>query len=164
MLCQQLPPPPPDIEPGLPGDLPPDATTRERYDTILAEPVCAGCHTPAHLVGYGLENYDLLGQWQDQEHGKPVDVSGEIFAELAPDAAGPFSGGAELMQRLAASRSVHDCVTRKTYMYALGRMLGEPDACALEALQGPFFAGGGHIEDMLTAIVVSDGFRHRLAP
>ncbi len=164
LLCQQLPPPPPDIELVPPGELPPDATTRERYDTILADPSCAGCHIPAHRVGYGLENYDLLGKWQDQEHGHQVDVSGELVAELGTDASGPFSGSAELMQRLAASRSVHDCVTRKAYMYALGRMLGDADTCALTALQGPFFASGGHIKDMLVAIIVSDGFRHRLAP
>jgi hypothetical protein len=159
-LCFQLPPPPPDID-ITPPDLPPDATTRERYDTILAEPACAGCHIPAHNIGYGLEHHDILGAWQDQENGHPIDASGEILPELMSDPAGPFDGAAELMQRLAASHFVHDCVARKFYLTALGRTLGDADACGLQLLQADFFTDDGDLADLLVAIVVSDGFRHR---
>lgn len=161
LFCVQLPPPPPDID-IVPPEPVPDATTRERYDTILAEPACAGCHVSAHGLGYGLENYDAIGRWQDSENGKPVDAGGEVAASLDPDVAGPFSGAAELASKLAASRVVHDCTARKATMAALGRTLGDADACSLAALQEAFFAGGD-LHELLVRIVLSDGFRHRLA-
>ena len=163
LFCMQLPPPPPDVV-IEPIDVPPDATTRELYDTILAEPACAGCHVAAHRVGYGFEHYAALGAWQDVENGKEIDASAEIVAELGSDVPGPFASTAALAEQLAGSRTVHDCTTRKHYMYSLGRGLVEADACGLEALQIEFFAGGGDIQALLRAIVRSDGFRHRLAP
>lgn len=160
LFCVQLPPPPPDT-PIEPVDLPPDATTREKYDTILAEPACAGCHTPAHRVGYGFEHYAALGKWQDTENGKPVDASAELI--LLSDIEGPFASTAELATKLGSSRTVHDCTTRKHYMYGLGRTLTDADTCGLEQLQSEFFANSGNIHELLRSIVRSDGFRHRLA-
>ncbi|HEY0136878.1 MAG TPA: DUF1592 domain-containing protein [Nannocystis sp.] len=161
LLCSQLPPPPPDVEATLPDDPGPDATTRQLYDTILAQPQCAGCHEPMHRIGYGFEHYDLFGAWQDQEKMQAVDASGEVSAFFGSDIGGPFEGAAELTARLAGSRSVHDCVTRKTLMYALGRTLADIDACTLESLQAQFFAGGGDFEALQAAIILSDGFRRR---
>lgn len=163
LFCLEFPPPPPDVSTELPDPLPPDATTRDLYDTILAEPQCASCHLPAHMLGYGFEHLGVLGVWQDVENGTPVDARGEVLASGA-DISGEFDGAAELTQMLAGSRSVHDCTARKHYMYGLGRLLGEADDCGLTALQAEFFAGGGDLQALLRAIVRSDGFRHRREP
>ncbi len=160
LFCLQIPPPPPDVT-DTPGELPPDATTRELYDTILAEKSCLGCHEPLHLIGYGFETYDLLGAWQDAENGHPVDASGVLM--FASDVDGPFVGAAEAISRMAGSRSVHDCVARKTFLYALGRQLTQSDECDLDRLAEGFFASGGRFADLQRDIILSDGFRHRLS-
>lgn len=162
LFCMQLPPPPPDID-ITPIEPQPDATTRELYDTILAEPACAGCHEPAHKVGYGFEHYDALGKWQDDENGKPVDASGEVVDSIGGDAAGTFDITPGLFDKLVLSRTVHDCAARKHYMYGLGRALTDADTCGLAELQQDFF-GHSSMRGLISAIVQSDGFRHRLEP
>ncbi len=96
----------------------PDETTRQRYDTILAEPACASCHLAAHGLGYGFENYDAVGFWRDEENGLPIDAGGQIEPSLDPEIAGPFTGALELAAKLGESRVVHDCAARKAYMSA----------------------------------------------
>lgn len=163
LFCIHLPPPPPDVE-VIPPDTEPDATTREIYDAILAEPGCANCHATAQHLGYALENYDRLGAWRDAENGKPIDASAQVDAELDPEISGAFVGAAALMQRLAQSEVVHACATRKAYLRALGRSLSEADACDLQRLQDKFQATAGDLHELQIQIALSDGFRHRRAP
>src|SRR5690606_28192980 len=62
LLCQGVPPPPPDANVVAPV-VTPDATTRERFSQHRADPACAGCHMLMDPIGLGFEHYDALGQW-----------------------------------------------------------------------------------------------------
>lgn len=83
LLCQQLPPPPPNID-ITPPDLDPKLTTRERFAQHSTDPTCKGCHHLMDPVGLGFEHYDGLGKWRDEENGLPIDDSGKVEeADLA---------------------------------------------------------------------------------
>ena len=99
MLGSPPPPPPPNVpelEEKHEGDL--AKTLRERLERHRQNPTCASCHNQIDPIGFGLENYDLLGRWRTGEAGKPIDARGEL-----PDGT-RFDGP----QELPASPSVLD--------------------------------------------------------
>ena len=59
-----LPPPAnvPQLEASAPKDRP--STVREQLELHRANPVCASCHRNIDPVGFALENFDAVGQWQ----------------------------------------------------------------------------------------------------
>ena len=74
-------------------------------------------------VGFTFENYDGLGLWRDTENGQPIDATGGVQISRDTAVVGPVTGVAELSQKLAGSRNVHDCVAKEFYRFALGRAL-----------------------------------------
>ena len=43
-----------------------------------ANPACANCHARMDPIGFAMENFDAVGQWRDQDAGKPIDVSSKL--------------------------------------------------------------------------------------
>ena len=41
-------------------------------------PVCASCHNYVDPLGFGLENYDLVGRWRTTDQGLPIDAKGKL--------------------------------------------------------------------------------------
>ena len=76
LLCQSLPPPP-KVVPKAPEPAA-TSTSRERFAQHSSDPACAGCHKLIDPLGFGLENYDAIGRYRENENGKPVDASGVI--------------------------------------------------------------------------------------
>jgi hypothetical protein len=156
LLCQELDPPPDTVElPPIPV-LTPDMTTRERFDTINAEPGCAACHYETQQIGYALEHFDGYGLWRDTENGKPIDATGELTVS---DAAGRFDGAVELAARIAASEDAKRCFGSTWLEHAYGRPLGPADACSRDQVDTAF--AQGRIRDLLVAMALSDGFLYR---
>jgi hypothetical protein len=158
LLCQQLAPPPPDVD-DSPPPLERGLTTRERLARKTAPAECAGCHRLLNPVGFGLESYDGIGRHRTHEEGRPVDSTGELVGTR--DADGPFQGGVELGRRLAASGEVRDCVATQWLRYALGRLEDERDACTIERLGAAMRASRGDLRELVLALVTSDAFRLR---
>lgn len=156
LLCQQLPPPPDDIAVVAP-DPAPGLTTRERFREHSANTRCQGCHQLIDPIGFGFEHYDAMGRWRDDDQGRPIDASGEVFATA--DADGPFDGIPELAAQLAASTQVRECVARQAYRYAMGRTENGRDACSVAQVQEDFRASGYDLRELLVAIVRTEGFR-----
>lgn len=157
LLCNALPSPPDDIE-IVPPD--PDATltTRERFEQHRADPLCAGCHDLMDPIGFGLEHFDGAGRWRDDEHGLPIDDSGEL---VGSDVDGPFVGPAELGRKLAGSAQVRTCVTTHWFEYAQGRLATEEDRCSIQQLDARLAESGGDQRELLIELVRSDAFRYR---
>ncbi len=159
LLCRELVPP---------GDVPPleestlgaePKTNRERYEIHKQSEACAGCHRPIDGIGMTFENYDTLGRWRDQDNGFPVDASGEL---VGTDMDGNINNALELVDKLAASRDVHDCYVKQWYRYAFGRNEDNAtDLGALKNLQEGFWGAGGDIPELLVNIAASHQFRHR---
>ncbi|MFN0102474.1 MAG: DUF1592 domain-containing protein [Bryobacteraceae bacterium] len=124
------PPPPPPNVPALPehaGEAP--RTLRERLTMHRANPACAVCHNRIDPLGFGLENYDVLGLWRTEDAGKPIDANGEL-----PDGS-RFDGPAELKQVLMKQKDLLLAnLTAKLLGYALGRGLTLEDHCSVDRI------------------------------
>jgi hypothetical protein len=79
LLCQRVPPPPPNVDttiPPSPAGMP--ETMRERLARHSTDPGCAGCHHLMDPLGLALENFDALGAFRTTDVGKPIDARGEL--------------------------------------------------------------------------------------
>ena len=122
VLDNLLDAPPPEPPPNVPiideaaiGD---SATQREQLEAHRADPTCAACHRRMDPLGFGLENFDAIGQWRAVDGKFAVDPSGTL-----PDGRA-FSGPAELTAILASEHEAFaKALTSKMLTYALGRGL-----------------------------------------
>ncbi len=162
LLCQTLPPPPPDLM-VEPPDPDPNKTTRERYAEHRENPACAGCHNLIDPLGFAFEHYDQFGQWRDEENGLPVDASGELGFTDEEHLHGELYGAVELAQRLAQSETVEACAVDGWFRYAYGRDITEADSCTIDHLRGVFAQSDGDIRELLFNLTQTDAFRFRPA-
>jgi hypothetical protein len=161
-LCQEI-----ELPPGLMVTSPapdPNLTARERFKEHSSEVECAGCHSLMDPIGFGLEGYDALGRIRTKEpNGADVDVSGSL--DRAGDASGPFAGGVELSQKLAASNTGRDCLARQLFSFMAARPFSEQaDRCALHFIEKRFAESQGDLQELVVAIAVSDTFLYRRMP
>jgi hypothetical protein len=157
LLGSPPPPPPPDVpELEESPDAEAAATVRERLEQHRRNPVCASCHNHIDPIGFGLENFDMLGRWRTEESGRPVDARGEL-----PDGT-KFDGPEELKQVLMARKDdLIRYLTRKMLGYALGRGLTLEDQCTLEEIVGRLKENEYRSHTLVAEIVCSVPFRYR---
>lgn len=160
LLCQELPPPPPDAG-GVP-DVDPNATTRERYAQHSSDPSCSGCHQYIDEVGFGFERFDAVGAWRETENGQPIDASGDLndVNGLGSQTSGVFSTLSELGAIVATSDAGPSCFTRQMHRFAMGQTSREGDP-GLEALFSDFQASNHDIRELMVAISTSPGMVFR---
>jgi hypothetical protein len=80
-------------------------------------------------MGYALENFDLLGQWRDNDGGEVIDASGKFVDGTT------FNGPAELRAGLVKYRAAYySNITQKLLGYALGR---QPKAWSVQGYEMP---------------------------
>lgn len=159
ILCQTIPPPPPDVVPTPPAPTP-GTTTRERIAVHQSEASCSGCHRMMDQIGLGFESYDAAGGFRTEEDNRPVDASGNLIQSGDPAIDGPFTGAIELSQRLANSEVVQECLARQWFRFALGRSLANDDVCSLNAMKERLVASGGNVRELLVSVALSDAFRN----
>ena len=125
LLCETVPPPPPDVDPDEPvGSDDPDACKIDRYAEHRDNPTCAGCHAMMDPIGFGLENYDLLGRYRAHDDGRPecaISGEGEVTG------VGSFQGPAELAELVLASGKFEGCVAEQALRYAVGHAPDKAD-------------------------------------
>ena len=140
LLCESLPPPPPNanITPPVPK---PNQTNRQAMNNHVTDPVCAGCHQMMDPIGFGFEGFDASGAWRTTDMGQPVDTSGTI---MGSDVAGSFNGPVELGAKLAGSDEAMACAATQWFRFAFGRESGvsSGDKCALTQLHDALKQGG----------------------
>lgn len=165
LLCKAPPAPPPGVEnigedPNQVG-----LTTRERFELHRdTSSVCFTCHFLMDPIGFGLENYNAIGQWRNFEDGRQVDPSGALPGGLQ------FRGPLELSGVLAESPELPLCVAEHVLTYALGRgvestdghtgTLG-PDYPLVYSIYARTKDSGNRIRDIIEEVVVSPAFRLR---
>lgn len=162
VLCRDIRPAPPsaldDIEPGDPEEL----TDRQQLAQITSG-ACQSCHSQINPAGFAFEHYDELGRFRTEDsRGRAVESHGTMVN--AGDVSGEFVDGFDLMEQLAESTTVRQCVTRQWFRYALGRTESEGDATTLYDAYQAFESAEGNLQELIIAIVRSDAFRYRLAP
>ena len=157
-MCQELPPPPPNV-----GQAPvptPGVTTRERYQQVTAAPTCAGCHALINDVGFALENFDTAGRYRTTEEGKPINASGKLVGFGPTELT--FATGRELAQHLAASPDVAHCVGSKMAVYTFG--LAEASALPTTAQQTALASGASSLYEFLAQLTAAPHFTRRAPP
>lgn len=131
-------------------------TIRERLEKHRENPTCAACHDQIDPIGFGLENYDLLGRFRTEEAGKPIDAAGQL-----PDGA-KFNGPEELKQVLLARKDEFlRHLTTKLLGYALGRGLTIEDRCTVEEIVKQVKQSEYRSHELIVGIVTSVPFRYR---
>ena len=152
------PPPPPPAVPALAeaheGEEP--RTLRERLERHRADAVCASCHDRIDPLGFGLENYDVLGRWRTEDAGRPIDSRGQL-----PDGT-TFDGPAEMKRVLLERKDLFiKNLTSKLLGYALGRGLTTGDACIVDGIVKQLERNDYAGRTLIQAIVHSVPFRYK---
>ncbi|HTJ80931.1 MAG TPA: DUF1592 domain-containing protein [Polyangiaceae bacterium] len=157
LLCEAIPPPPPNAIISAPK-VDPKLTTKQRFAQHRTDPSCAGCHQLMDPIGFGFEHYDAIGAWREVDGAFPVDSVGEITASESLD--GTFDGAVELGARLSASEQVRRCIATQWFRFALGRNERDEDAPSIAAAYQVFAREGFDVRELIVAIATSDAFRY----
>ncbi|MEW4488154.1 DUF1592 domain-containing protein [Thalassoglobus sp. JC818] len=130
---------------------------RERTELHRTDPVCANCHKLLDPIGFGLENYDAIGRWRDQDdQGDAIDAAGEL-----PDGR-KFSNPTEL-KAMIASRvdELARNLVEKLLAYGLCRSLEGYDEIVVDGLMQEIADDDYRMQTLITAVVTSYPFTHR---
>jgi hypothetical protein len=157
LLCTDLPPPPPDVN-NTPPPLDPKVSMREQFEDHRSEVSCARCHRLIDPLGIPFESFDAIGALRTMDGPAPVDPSSELSGTAHSD--GPVKNAEELVQRLAGSDEVRDCLVQQWFRFALGRDVGPADATSLAQLRRIFRDSGNRISTLVAAIPATDSFRY----
>lgn len=152
LLCQEIPPPPVDVDTSIPEPSGAKVTLRDRVREHLENPACAGCHSLTDPIGLGLENFDAVGRWRAREHGAVIDPSGDVDGEAFVDAVG-------LGRAIRDHPRFAPCVVRTMVRYATGRVEAAGEQPVLDALAERFASSGYRIRPLLVEVVMSPMFR-----
>lgn len=152
LLCDEVPPPPAGFNTGVPEPSPTARTLRERSKTHYEEAVCANCHQMMDPIGFGLENFDAIGQWREYDNGGLIDPSGSLDEY-------PFKNAWDLAEVVAKHPQFGPCLARNLYRYATGNLETFGEFEQIDALAEVFKLSGYRVKELLLQIAISPGFR-----
>jgi hypothetical protein len=159
LLGTPAPPAPPNVpelaEAVAPGKAHP--TMREMMEIHRKNPDCRSCHARMDPIGLGLENFNALGQFRTEEHGKAIDTAGQLLTGEK------FSDVATLKDILATSRKkdFYRCLSEKLLTYAIGRGVEYYDSTTIDQLTGRLEKNDGKLRELIQGIVESAPFQMR---
>ena len=154
ILGSEIPPPPPDVpalDESAVGTL---MSLRQQMEKHRADPLCSSCHNKMDPLGFGLENYNAIGQWRTTDGKFPVDASGTL-----PN--GKAFATPEEMRALLLSNlpQFARCLSEKLLTYALGRGLQSYDRRTVDGINRSLVASGYHFQSLIFEIVHSAPFQ-----
>jgi hypothetical protein len=159
VLGEHVPPPPPNV-PALDKQdkkTVANLTLRQRTELHRTDPVCANCHKILDPIGFGLENFDAIGRWRDQDDtGGAIDAAGELPGGKH------FASPKELKMIIAARKGeLSRNLTEKLLAYALCRQLEGYDEIVVDHLMESLAKDGYRMQTLITEIVTSYPFVYR---
>lgn len=159
VLGEHVPPAPPNV-PALDKQdqkAVANMTLRQRTELHRTNAVCANCHKILDPIGFGLENFDAIGRWRDQDDtGGAIDAAGELPGGKH------FTSPKELKTIIAArTTELSRNLTEKLLAYALCRQLEGYDEIVVDHLMEKITADGYRMQTLITEIVTSYPFTHR---
>jgi hypothetical protein len=153
LLCQAIPPPPPDVVTTLPED--PDSgtprTMRQKLQVHREVASCAACHQVMDPLGLALENFDAIGAYRTTDAGQTIDPSGDLDGAR-------FSGPRELATLLKQHPDVASCIARSLYRHATGHVEAGGEEPAVTTLATELQANGYRFRSLMLGVVRSAGF------
>ena len=158
MLCQDIPPPPGDVDFSVveqpDEDLP---TLRDKVAAHVSDPGCSGCHMLTDPIGLALEQFDGLGRFRTTENGVVIDPSGEL------DGA-PFLDAVGLGEAVAGHNRLVPCLVRQLFMTVVGRKPTPEEWDELDRLETVFIDSGYNTVALWAAIFGSPAVRWSQGP
>ncbi|HVF15795.1 MAG TPA: DUF1592 domain-containing protein, partial [Steroidobacteraceae bacterium] len=153
LLCQKVPPPPPNVDFSSVED--PDAslkTARERLNVHSSNPSCAGCHLITDPMGLALENFDGAGHYRETEDGAALDTTGDLDGTEFKDVKG-------LSQALRDHPMLSACLVKRMYSFGVGGPVSmSTDRQILAYLRERFTEQGYKVPELLREIALSTAF------
>ncbi len=150
------PPPPPPNVPELKegGEL--TGTLRERMTQHRANAACANCHAKMDPIGFGLENFDAIGRFRNEDGKEKIDPAGTL-----PDGQS-FAGPGELKQIIQAKKELFARnLSEKLMTYGLGRGLEYYDRPTVNKIVTAVAAADYKFSRLVIEIAKSEPFRNR---
>lgn len=159
-MCEDVPRPPPDVDADQPPEGELDAVCKyDRYAQHRDQSSsCAGCHSLVDPIGFGLENYDVMGRYREHDDGLPectIEGQGEIVG------VGEFSSPAELSELLVDNDYIDACAVQMFLTYAFGRPPTEYERELVDETVSAFRSGAHDFKALIVDFVASDRFARR---
>src|SRR5262249_19104249 len=158
-LLNTPPLPPPANVPALEESAAKDRpnTVREQLERHRANPVCASCHRNIDPVGFALENFNAVGQWQNTtKEGLTIDSAGVLSDGTAVE--GPVALRKAMLSRPEVFAGT---VTEKLMIYALGRGLEPVDMPVVRSIMRGAARDNFATQSIILGIVQSSPFQMR---
>jgi len=162
LLCQELPPPPGDLNVTPPG-LDPNLTTRERFRVHSDEPNCANCHQYIDTVGFSFERFDEIGKYRLSENGIDVDDSGKLVGveSLNEERNVSYSSPIMLADIIKQTDAAKSCLVTQYFRFSRGFIERGDEQCALIKLGDAFRASGYNIKQLFIRSAALPSFEKR---
>jgi len=163
LFCQDIPPPPPEVDP---DQAPVGGVCKEERYAAHRTGGCAGCHEQIDPVGFGLENFDSQGRYRTNEPDNPDTVEDESTCVISGAGEivgiGTFSGPAELQDLAIEAGLLNGCVAKQLYRYAIGRQeIDELDQAFIDHVVEGIGLGVFRFDDLILEFVATDAFGYR---
>lgn len=131
------------------------ALAKHREDAL-----CSSCHNRMDPLGLAFENFIPMGNWRDDEEGRPIDPGGQLITGEH------FKDVRELKRILATQRRTdfYRCLTKKLMAYAIGRSLDYRDTQSVDAIVDKMEQNGGQMSVLIHSVIESAPFQKMRRP
>ena len=171
-LLNDPPPPAPANVPQLNRLADKILTTHERLQAHQEAPQCASCHRKIDPIGFGLENFDAVGEWRTQDSYQALDAAGKPIPkavktwEIDPSGSlykGPaFKSFFELRDIIASRREPFARgFSAALIQYALGRPCGFSDEPLIDDMVHQAQARQFAVREFIHTLVNSKAFHSK---
>ena len=159
VLGQTPPSPPPNVPPLEKQDVAANATLnlRKRMEQHRSNPACFGCHQTIDPIGFGLENFDVVGRWREKDDtGAPVDAKGELPGGVT------FNGPSDL-KAIVVARKSEFCrnLVRRALAHTLCRSLNGYDEIVADEIADDVAKDGYKFQTIWIKVATSYPFLNR---
>ena len=159
ILGEKPPPPPADVPPleQQAGNDSLALNLRQRMERHRVDPVCFSCHQVIDPIGFGLENFDVVGRWRERDDtGALVDAVGELPGKQR------FSTPAELKRILIKRKDdIVRALTYRALAYSLCRSLTPYDEVVADRIAEDVAKDGYKFQTLWVRITTSYPFLNR---
>ncbi|HEX2661098.1 MAG TPA: DUF1588 domain-containing protein, partial [Polyangia bacterium] len=166
-LCQNVPPPPPNVDTKLHAATAATPTTRSLYEQHVnpdstGTSSCSACHTLMDPIGFAFENYDGFGQHRTSQNGVTIDSSNTIYKAGTTNMDVKSKNLTELGSYLGSSDDVKACNARHWAYFAYGSVSWAQDGCTYDSIRQAAKANNYSMKSVLTAIIHAPHFTSRV--
>ena len=163
MLCQDVSPPPPNLDTTFhPSTMP--ETTRDHFVNTHSTGACYSCHQYMDWIGFAFESYDGWGRHRTTENNLAINNSGTVYSDPkgnSPNVSG-LTGANGLGTYLAASDDSRRCMLRYWSYYAFGASTWSQDACTYDGIYQEASSNSFGLKASLMAILHAKNFTQRV--